>query len=215
MEKAVNFSLKNEGDSACVRILHTNTSTIEVFPVHTVQVGERYSTIKCCGENCPLCEKGEKAYDRAFIHLFDYTDNTEKMWVRTPSILSQLEDVANSWGKLSDCVIKISRGANRGKYPNYSIMVVNANQYAPVESSLIDQKLAYRFHSTRSVDELKEFVRTGVMPAHTKKEFIPREEYAKKSANNKSENVPKSVNNTTPSVTGGAPIDDDPFSFIR
>ena len=80
-------------------------------------------------------------------------------------------------GNLSDCVIRITR---KGKeFPKYNVDILNAKNYAPVDSELIDNKIAYRFYMTRSVDELKTFLKTGEMPKHVST-FVSKEEYAKR-----------------------------------
>lgn len=175
------FNMLNDEDTAVVRLLHTTTDTIETVNTHTVEIGEekKKRTVKCPGDDCPLCKLGDKPVTRIYIHLWDYADDKEKIWVRSDKIMDRLVDINSDWGDLSECVLKIKRIGNQ--FPKYDIYVLNAKNYAEVDKKLNDQKLCYRFYLTRSVDELKQFVTTGVMPKH-ESTFIPKEEYKKQKA---------------------------------
>lgn len=170
------FNLNNDGDTAVVRLLHTTTQTIESSGVHWIEEGGKKHQVKCLDTDCPLCKAGNSKTDRIFIHLFDYTDNKEKVWSRTDRIISQLQSIVTDWGDLSSCVLRLTR---KGKeFPRYEISVLNANQYAPVDKSMIDQKVSYRFYKTRDAKALEQYLATGVLPQR-ETTYIPREEYLK------------------------------------
>ena len=172
------FNLFNDGDTATVRLLHTSVDTIEKVDVHIIEVGDekKKRTVKCPGEGCPFCKLDNKPINRIYVHLWDYADNKEKIWIRTDKIMDRLFDIQADWGDLSECVLKIKRIGNQ--FPKYEISVLNANNFAKVDKKLNDQKLSYRYYLTRSADEIKEFVINGVLPEH-KSNFIPKEEYKK------------------------------------
>ena len=174
------FNLMKDGDTAIVRLMHSSVDKIERKPIHYVKFGGKTKVVKCLNNSeCPCCLKStgplDAAVDRIFVHLFDYADNKEKVWNRTPTILSQFEEIQNAWGKLSDCVLKITRVGN--DYPKYTIVPLNPMNYAPVDASRIDVDVAYRCFMTRSKEELEQFYATGVMPEHKKAEFVPKEQY--------------------------------------
>lgn len=219
MENLEFFDLKTEGDNAVVRLLHKGVETIESTNLHWVtDKSGKKKCVKCVSNGCPLCEKGEPITSRVYIHLFDYTDNKEKIWSRTDKILPQFKQIHDDWGDLSECVVRIKR--DKQEFPTYTVSTLNANMYAPVNKDLVDEKVAYRCYMTRSVDELKQFVATGVMPAHESKPYVPKEEYmAKKNATNAP--TPMANANTyanapkTNEVPKNTPMDDpfiDPFS---
>ena len=174
------FNLAKDGDTAIVRLMHSSTDKIERKAVHFTKFGGKTRVIKCLSNNeCPCCLRAngplEAAVDRVFIHLFDYADNQEKIWNRTPTIIPQLQEIQNAWGNLSDCVLKITRVGN--EYPKYNIVPLNPMNYAKVDQSRIDVNVAYRCFTTRSKEELEQFYSTGVMPEHKKSEFVPKEQY--------------------------------------
>lgn len=173
------FNLREAGDTAIVRILHSGVHTIEIKNVHTIMEGAKRRIVNCVGQGCPICASNNAPYERAYIHLWDYTDNKEKIWSRTTKILEQFDQIAKSWGNLSNCVLQITRKTK--DFPTYDVIPVNPQAY-PVPNVTVDEKVAYRCYNTRSAEELAEFIRTGVLPAHVKKD-----------ANNSA--VPKNVYN--------------------
>lgn len=180
-EKIGYFNLTTDGASAVVRVLHTSVETIESADTHWVESAEgKKKCVKCLGDGCPVCATNAMITSRIYVHLFDYTDGTEKVWTRTDKILPQLKEVQDAWGKLHDCVLKITRVGDN--FPKYTVTVQNPNMYEAVDSELIDKKIAYRFYMTRSADELREFITTGVMPEH-KSNFVPKDEYFKNKNN--------------------------------
>lgn len=169
------FNLNNDGDSSIIRLLHTGVKSIEMSVVHTIDVAGKKKTVGCCSNGCPICLNGGKPYERIYVHLMDYADGKEKVWSRTPTILSQFSELESSWGDLSNVVFKITR---KGKeFPKYDILILPPNNYAKPDASLIDKKIGYRYYMHRTVDELNTFYATGTMPAHESKPYVSKEEY--------------------------------------
>ena len=86
-----------------------------------MQIDGKRKAIRCCGIGCPICSRGNQYSNCAYIRLWDYTDNTEKVWVRTNQILTQFDDVAKTWGTLSNVVMRITRVGK--DYPTYNVVV--------------------------------------------------------------------------------------------
>lgn len=195
------FQLRNDGESAIVRILHTSPTTIESAKTHSVMIDGKRKVLKCAMDGCPLCQRGVQTSDRIYIHVWDYTHNCEAVWDRTPKIMSQLNELATSWGRLCDLVVKIIR--NGQNFPQYTITIVPPTGYAPVDPALIDAKLAYRFSMYRSKSELEQFVQTGILPPHQKAQAVPKADFVPQNIPN---NVPQSVPNCTmPNVNPNMP----------
>ena len=169
------FNLPIKDSQANVRLLHTSVSTIEHQPIHILQVGDKKKSVKCVGQNCPMCANNIQLNDRIYIHLWDYTDNKEKVWSRTDKILTQLQEIENAWGDLSNVVLNIRRESDQ--FPTYAVNVLPPTAFPAAPKELVDQKVSFRCYMTRSAEELNEFFRTGVMPEHKKKEYIPKEQY--------------------------------------
>lgn len=199
------FNLKADGDTAVVRLLHSKTDTIERVVLHRVTVGDKQKKVRCVGDGCPLCAANNRADDRIYIHLWDYTDNKEKVWERTDKIIPQLETLYKSWAPLNSAVIRITRKGN--EFPRYDIEVQNPMAYDNVDNTLVDKQLAKFYSMKRNADEIRTFLTTGAFPE--RKEYIPKEEYKKMKEAEKTANVSPSVESTLPV---DEPFDDnDPF----
>lgn len=179
------FNLVDQ-QSAVIRILSTSVDKIERIGIHTIDVSGAKKRVRCLGNNCPLCDENQ-ANERLAVHLWDYTDNKEKVWNRTinEKFINLLKDVEENWGNLNDCVIKITREG--AQFPQYSVTVQNPNKY-PFPESLtekdVDRDVGYRCCTYRSADELAEYMRTGFLPDHVKKqsnqEWLPKDQWIKK-----------------------------------
>jgi hypothetical protein len=201
------FNLKADGDTAVVRLLHSKVDTIERVVSHRVTVGDKQKKVRCIGDGCPLCATNNRADDRIYLHLWDYTDNREKIWERTDKIIPQLETLQKSWAPLNSAVIRITRKGN--EFPKYDIEVQNPMTYDNVDNTLVDKPLAKFYSMKRTADEIQAFLATGAFPE--RKEFISKEEYKKM------KEAEKANSNSTPTeqnVVSNTPIvDNDPFVY--
>lgn len=174
------------GESAIVRILSTTVDKIERIGIHTIELGDgTKKKVRCLESNCPLCNDNQ-ASERLALHLWDYTDGKEKVWNRTTNekFVNLLKDVEENWGNLSECVVKITRESD--DFPQYSVTVQNPSKY-PMPNEItkedIDKNVGYRCCTYRSADELVEFLKTGYLPEHIKKQpkqdWIPKDQWIK------------------------------------
>lgn len=214
------FNLNHDGDSAIVRILNTTVDEIEVKGIHYIDLQGKKKAVACLGEgNCPLCDVNPSVA-RLCVHLWDYTDNKEKIWSRTPNqnFLNSLNEVVDSWGDLCDSVIKITRIGDN--FPKYTVTVLNPKKYPLPESITkenINEKVAYRLATYRSAEELEEYVRTGFLPDHVKKQstWVPKEEWLKRKKEEEEKNgsskKPTVSDDSTDSSNEDSSDFDDPF----
>lgn len=180
------FSLNKNEDTAVIRLLHTNTSTIEKMTVHKIELGGKKKKVKCLKEDCPLCKSGNKAEDKIYVHLFDYTDNKEKIWERSDRIIPQLEKIQEDWGDLNSVVLRVTRKGD--KFPKYDTVPLPPRNYAEPDKELVDQPIAKFYALNRNKEEVETFLKTGAFPE--RKPFVPREEYLKNKNNGNNGYVP-------------------------
>ena len=101
-------------------------------------------------------------------------------------------------------MVKITRIGE--KFPKYEVTVLNPKNFESIDEKHIDEAVAYRMYLTRSVDELKEYYETGVLPPHKKKEqAISKKEYF----NDKPKFEVKESAPTTPTTVDTSDIIDD------
>ena len=191
------LNLKNHGDTATIRVLHSTPDTIEVEDTHWINFSDgTHKSVKCPGDGCPLCAAKVAISKRAYIHVIDQSDMQEKVWVRPVSMVDELRKGFDYYKTLTGLILTIQR-ENNGQYPVQRIIGATETN-APLDNSIIDKKVAYRCFVTRTAEELQQFLTTGQMPEH-KKNFVPKEQYKA----NKQSYAPQNAQNAPYSPFGG------------
>ena len=125
------FQLKDDGDTATVRLLHkgqvgTEEGTGEpkydfpIYEVHKMDVdgSGRDRTILCKGESCELCKAGNKPSLRMFLQMvnLDETDKDKQaqLWERGLTDIKQMLGLTGEYGDLTQRDIKIKRCGAKG-----------------------------------------------------------------------------------------------------
>lgn len=128
--KAGWFTLKDDGDTATVRLLHhgevgteedgSPKYDLDVFEVHKMDVdgSGRDHTILCKGEECELCKSGDKPKLRMFLQLLNLDEKDKEkqlqLWERGITDIKQILGLCEEYGDLSERDIKIKRSGAKG-----------------------------------------------------------------------------------------------------
>lgn len=128
------FFLQNDGDEADVRFLTEEPVTFYEHTVKTMRNGkEAYDTVVCNGDDCTLCENGDKpTFKGAFLiwdkRPYEFTDKDGKkktgdgqlrLYVQGARVLSQLDRISSKYG-LTNRTITIVR-LGKGTSTSYTI----------------------------------------------------------------------------------------------
>ena len=125
------FQLKDDGDTATVRLLHrgqvgTEEGTGEpkydfpIYEVHKMDVdgSGRDRTLLCKGENCELCKAGNKPSLRMFLQMVNLEekdkDKQVQLWERGLTDIKQMLGLTGEYGDLTQRDIKIKRCGSKG-----------------------------------------------------------------------------------------------------
>lgn len=108
------FSLKNDGDTAKVRILHTDDQDFDLVLVHKVEVDGKERWVECLEEGCPFCEKFGSPTLKLFIFLYDYSDDKIKCWERGSTMIDFLIGFIDKYGHLNNRDYEIVRHGKKG-----------------------------------------------------------------------------------------------------
>lgn len=125
------FQLKDDGDSAVVRLLHkgetgTDAASGEpeydfpIFEVHKLDVdgSGRDRTVLCKGEGCELCKSGNKPSLRMFLQMVNLDekdkDKQVQLWERGLTDIKQMIGLTSEYGDLTKRNIKIVRSGSKG-----------------------------------------------------------------------------------------------------
>lgn len=114
------FSLKNDGDSATVRILIGDANDLEkfVYEVHRVKIDGYDKKVRCLGDGCPLCASGDNPSLRIWIPLKNHdagADDAEvQVWERGLNDIKKLLSMIEEYGNLNARDFKIKRNGKAG-----------------------------------------------------------------------------------------------------
>ena len=128
--KAGWFTLRDDGDTATVRLLHKGEIgteedgsakyDLDVFEVHKMDVdgSGRDRTILCKGEECELCRSGNKPALRMFLQMLNLDEKDKdkqlQLWERGITDIKQILGLCEEYGDLSARDIKIKRSGAKG-----------------------------------------------------------------------------------------------------
>lgn len=124
------FQLKDDGDTATVRLLHKGETGVDEngepsydFPIHEVHKLDvdgsgRDRTVLCKGEGCELCNAGNKPSLRMFLQMLNLDekdkDKQVQLWERGLTDIKNMLGLAGEYGDLSQRDIKIKRSGAKG-----------------------------------------------------------------------------------------------------
>lgn len=124
------FQLKDDGDTATVRLLHHGQVGTEsngepkydfpIYEVHKMDVdgSGRDRTVLCKGEECELCKSGNKPSLRMFLQMINKDeqdkDKQAQLWERGLTDIKNMLGLAGEYGDLTKRDIKIKRSGAKG-----------------------------------------------------------------------------------------------------
>jgi len=125
------FQLKDDGDTATVRMLHKGQVGVEdgtgepkydfpIYEVHKLDVdgSGRDRTVLCKGEGCELCKAGNKPQLRMFLQMLNLDekdkDKQVQLWERGLTDIKQMLGLTGEYGDLTQRDIKIKRSGAKG-----------------------------------------------------------------------------------------------------
>ena len=125
------FQLKDDGDTATVRLLHKGEVGVEegtqepkfdfpVYEVHKLDVdgSSRDRIVLCKGEGCEICRAGHKPQNRMFLQMINLDEKDKEkqlqLWERGITDIKALIGLAGEYGDLTERDIKIKRSGAKG-----------------------------------------------------------------------------------------------------
>nr|WP_314462718.1 hypothetical protein [uncultured Clostridium sp.] len=123
------FQLKDDGDTATVRMLHKGEVGAKdgepdydfpIFEVHKLDVdgSGRDRTVLCKGEGCELCKAGNKPSLRMFLQMINLDEKDKdkqlQLWERGLTDIKQMIGLTGEYGDLTKRDIKIKRSGAKG-----------------------------------------------------------------------------------------------------
>ncbi len=142
------FQLKDDGDTATVRLLHKGQVGIEegtgepkydfpIYEVHKLDVdgSTKDRTVLCKGESCELCKAGNKPSLRMFLQMVNLSeedkDKQVQLWERGLNDIKIMLGLTEEYGDLTQRNIKIVRRGAKGN-------TKTTYQYFPKDAPAMD-----------------------------------------------------------------------------
>lgn len=125
------FYLKDDGDTARVRLMYDSAEDIEGFSLHQVRVGDKDRFVNCIREynepvdNCPFCKARMKTYAKMYIPLYNEDSNQIQFWERGRTFYSQISGLVSRYKNIVQRTFDIERNGAKGdtgtKYSFYPV----------------------------------------------------------------------------------------------
>lgn len=181
-KKLWRFFLSDDGDEADLRFL---TEEPVNFYEHNLKKGDRYEQYCCTGDDCSLCEDGERpTYKGAYLVVdrreYEYTDsngkkqkgkNQVRLFVQGMKVVSQLDRISDKYG-LSNRDVTIVR-LGKGTQTTYTIERGDEEKLTKKEiEQLLPEKLRAMYDGT--MDSLYSIVEEQLLMLT--KDYTPEDE---------------------------------------
>lgn len=160
------FQLKDDKDTARVRLLYNTIDDVQGYVVHQIEVGDRKRYIGCLRsynesvEKCPLCSSGYKQIPKLFVNLYNEDTNESQTWERGKSFFQRISSLASRYNPLCNEIVEIERNGKKGD-------MKTTYEFYPIENSEFDMSSVDipeplgTIILDKTADEMNEYLRTG------------------------------------------------------
>lgn len=164
------FTLKNDKDTARVRIMYRNMNDVEGLAVHEVEVDGKKRYVNCLREyndpidKCPLCKANYKVIAKLFVPLFNEETGEVMVWERGKKFFGKLSSLCGRYDNLVSHVFEIERNGKpkdtATTYEMYSIKEDNTTLEDLPEPVDVMNGIVL----DKSAEDMEYFVRYGEFP---------------------------------------------------
>lgn len=109
------FQLKNDKETAKVRIMYTGMKDVQGLSVHEIELNGKKRYVNCIREydepidKCPLCKANYKIIAKIFVPLFNEETGEVQVWERGKKFLGKLSSLCSRYDNLVSRVFEIER----------------------------------------------------------------------------------------------------------
>lgn len=177
------FTLKNDKDTARVRIMYRNMNDVEGLAVHEIELDGKKRYVNCVREyndpidKCPLCKANYKVIAKLFVPLFNEETGEVMVWERGKKFFGKLSSLCGRYDNLVSHVFEIERNGKpkdtATTYEMYSIKEDNTTLEDLPEPVDVMNGIVL----DKSADDMDYFVRYGEFPENgqsASREEVPR-----------------------------------------
>lgn len=164
------FTLKNDKDTARVRIMYRNMNDAEGLAVHEVEVDGKKRYVNCLREYndpidmCPLCKANYKIIAKLFVPLFNEETGEVMVWERGKKFFGKLSSLCGRYDNLVSHVFDIERnGKPKDTATTYEIYNVSEDN-TTLEDLPEPVDVMNGIVMDKSAEDMEYYVRYGEFP---------------------------------------------------
>lgn len=109
------FTLRDDGDTARVRIMYRDINDVEGLSVHEIELNDKKRYVNCIREYndpidmCPLCKANYKIQAKLFVPLYNEDTGETLVWERGKKFFGKISDLCTRYDNLVARVFEIVR----------------------------------------------------------------------------------------------------------
>lgn len=164
------FTLKNDKDTARVRIMYRNMEDVEGLAVHEVEIDGKKRYVNCIREyndpidKCPLCKANYKIIAKLFVPLFNEETGEVMVWERGKKFFGKLSSLCGRYDNLVSHVLEIERnGKPKDTATTYEIYPISEDN-TTLEDLPEPVDVMNGIVLDKSAEDMEYYVRYGEFP---------------------------------------------------
>lgn len=176
------FSLKNDKDTAQVRIMYNTIDDVEGYAVHQVEVDDKKRYVNCLREynqpisDCPFCEARNFQLAKLFVPLYDIKDDKVKIWERGKKFFSKIGSICARYSNptVVSHIFEIERNGKPGdQTTSYEIYETDQDN-TTMEDLPEKPELLGGLILDKSADEMRYYLDNGKFPSDREENHVVR-----------------------------------------
>lgn len=114
------FYLKDDKDTALVRLMYNNVDDVEGVSVHEVEIGDKKRYVNCLREygapvdSCPFCREHMFTVAKLFVPLYDVDNDKVVVWERGKRFFGKITGICARYPDTVSHTFEIERNGKKG-----------------------------------------------------------------------------------------------------
>lgn len=165
------FTLRDDGDTARVRIMYRDINDVEGLSVHEIELNDKKRYVNCIREYndpidmCPLCKANYKIQAKLFVPLYNEDTGETLVWERGKKFFGKISDLCTRYDNLVARVFEIVRhGKSKDTGTTYEIWPVGDKDNTTFDDLPEPVDIFKGIVLDKTADDLDYYLRYGEFP---------------------------------------------------